>query len=137
MRGCASVGFGVVGLRQEIVLTKKQSPGSQAICGGLLQHEFHRRHLRVLADDARGQLIGRRAEPHFHAGLRAVPSVHAAEPHGRSARMIADAVAESVGLQVGEPRDTVRSSRTGASGLQAWRQLVIRRRRWWDSIGPE
>src|SRR5205814_4441387 len=59
--------------------------------------------LRRLADHAGGELIGGgRQARGFHAGLRAVPGVDTAQPDGRRARMIASAVAEGVGLKMGE-----------------------------------
>ena len=127
----------MLGLRQEMVLTKKQSLVSHAICGGLFQHDLDGGHLRVLADDARGKLIGGGTELHFHAGLGAIIGVNAGEPDGRCARMIADAVAERVGLQVSQVahnQQVIRAPARAASGSASAHSRHPAR---WESIDPE
>ena len=102
MRGWASVGFGVVSLRQEMVLTKKQSLVSQAICVGFSSTSSSEGSAVSLPISRAAIWSAVIAQAHFHAGARAVPGVDSGEPDGGSARVVADAVAKGVGLQVGQ-----------------------------------
>ena len=106
-RGWASAGFGVVGLRHEMVLTKKQSLVSQAPCVGRSRSSSSEGTCVSLPITRGGNLIGRSGQAHLDTGLRAVVGVNAGQPDGRRARMIAGAVAERVGLQVRQPAQHV------------------------------
>ena len=72
-----------------------------------IQVQLERRNLRAFADLPGRELIRRGRQPHFDAGPGPVVGVHAGQPDGRGARMIAGAVAERVGLQVGQAGSTL------------------------------
>ena len=73
----------------------------------LLQHDLERRQLRLATEVLRGHLIDGRAEHHRRPAPSplAVPRVHAAQPDGRAARMVAVAVAERIGLPMRQPAE--------------------------------
>ena len=135
MRGCGSIGSGVVGDFQEIVFEKKQSSESQPIWVGTFEAQLERRQPRVLAERARGDLIdGRRQPDTVGAAPVAVLCMHAGQPHRGSAGMVAVAVAEVVCLwcESAQHRDVIshRSQRA-----QNRRQLEVFPRRVGTHIG--
>ena len=67
-----------------------------------VDRELERAHGRGLAEHVGRELVGAGRELHLDAGPRAVPRVHAREPGGRGARVVARAVAEVLGLLVVE-----------------------------------
>ena len=65
-----------------------------------VDRKLERAHRRRSAQHVGRELIGTRRELHLDARTRAVPGVHAREPRGRGARVIAGAVAEVLRLLV-------------------------------------
>ena len=86
---------------------KKQSPESQAPCVAGSRFISSEGICVVLPICARRELIGRRRQARFDAGLAAVVCVDAAQPDRRRARVIAGAVAERVRLQMREPGEHI------------------------------
>ncbi len=75
---------------------------------------------------ARDELVRRGGELHLDAGTRTVIGVNAGEPGGRSASVVAGAVALRVGFEMREAGEDVELPLHLGEGLQVLRQLKVR-----------
>ena len=105
---------------------------------GALRREVHgqldRRQARRPADRVGNHLVDRRGEAHLDARQRAVVGVHAGQPHGGGAWMVARAVAERVGLPVRQSAQDVDVLAHRRERLQRGREIVARAGRGRDPL---